>query len=603
MSWAQNFYNFSNITSLPSVLNLWQLNNGCVATDDGSLILITVTKYNYPNNIGIIGRSTDLGKTFTLNYPTVLNTIVWNSTNNFGFDMDMSYDGSYVYIVVSSGVYLSTDKAFTFSLLTSYQNGFVACSRTGQYVCIGPYVSSNYGSTWTSSTGLFKFSGGSVDSERHIMKVSDSGKNISIISNYNRSVNISTNYGLTYYTANIGEGFNTNNNQYFYGVVISDDIVPRLFVSTNIGVFNSTDGGVTWNTGVLNSNIINSTNNTVQIMAGSSDLTQIIVGVGGNVNTSISLFLSYNTLTNYFQYNLPSGYYSYNPLYSTRNGDILLYQGSYQGTPGLYTYVRPKLIDQPLTINGTLVPANGTYTAIARTRSVNVSVSPSVNVSVQVTGTTGLDAKGLNDDLNTITVNLTAPSYTPQSATYYYYVMVLRNCFKEDTKILCFIDNEEKYVPIQDLRKGTLVKTQVNGYVPVHTIGHSKIYNSDNKLRSMNRLFKCTKENYPEITEDLIITGCHGILVDEEDITMEVRRKTKELTRDDVWQTGKKFRLLTCIDEKAEPYEVEGTFPIWHLALDHYDRFMNYGIYANGLLVETCDINTINEFSGLELIE
>jgi len=181
--------------------------------------------------------------------------------------------------------------------------------------------------------------------------------------------------------------------------------------------------------------------------------------------------------------------------------------------------------------------------------------------------------------------------------------MVLRNCFKEDTKILCYIDNEEKYIPVQELRKGTLVKTQVNGYVPVQIIGHSKIYNSANKLRSMNRLFKCTKENYPEITEDLIITGCHGILVEEEMITEEVKKKTKEITRDDKWLTGKKYRLLTCLDERAQPYEEEGVFNIWHFALDHFDRFMNYGVYANGLLVETCDIYNMEEHSGLELIE
>jgi len=26
----------------------------------------------------------------------------------------------------------------------------------------------------------------------------------------------------------------------------------------------------------------------------------------------------------------------------------------------------------------------------------------------------------------------------------------------------------------------------------------------------------------------------------------------------------------------------------WHICLDHVDELMNYGIYANGLLVESC---------------
>jgi hypothetical protein len=244
-----------------------------------------------------------------------------------------------------------------------------------------------------------------------------------------------------------------------------------------------------------------------------------------------------------------------------------------------------------VTIDGTPVALGGTYTALARTKSVNLSVTSSPSFPIRTTvGTTNV-----LEDLNTIAI-------TDDLYNYNIYVMVLRNCFKEGTKILCYVDNKEQYVPVEELRRGTLVKTQVNGYVPIHTIGHSKIYNSDNKLRSMNRLFKCTKENYPEITEDLIITGCHGILVDKTVFTAELRQKTKELTRDDEWVTGDKCRLLTCLDERAEPYEEEGTFPIWHFALDHFDRFMNYGVYANGLLVESCDINTINEFSGLELI-
>lgn len=90
----------------------------------------------------------------------------------------------------------------------------------------------------------------------------------------------------------------------------------------------------------------------------------------------------------------------------------------------------------------------------------------------------------------------------------------LRACFKDDTKILCFKDNQEIYVKIQDLRKGDLVKTLQNGYAPINMIGTSKLYNSGNTLRGKSRLYVCSGDNYPEITEDLIITGCHSILTD-----------------------------------------------------------------------------------------
>jgi len=205
----------------------------------------------------------------------------------------------------------------------------------------------------------------------------------------------------------------------------------------------------------------------------------------------------------------------------------------------------------------------------------------------------------LQDDLNTIAINVS--SEQALNATYNIYVMVLRNCFKEDTNILCFVDGEEKYIPVQTIKKGTLVKTSLNGYVPVHSIGHSMMYNPANNLRGKNRLYKCTTEKYPEVTEDLIITGCHSILVDEVEITQEIREKTIALSGHEMLVTGNKCRLMTCLDNRAEPYTEEGTFKIWHFALEHFDEHMNYGVYANGLLVESCDINMMREHSGMEL--
>jgi len=255
------------------------------------------------------------------------------------------------------------------------------------------------------------------------------------------------------------------------------------------------------------------------------------------------------------------------------------------------TYTFP-LLPPTVTINGTTVAVDGTLTVKARTKTVTVvATSKDLRSVTNITGTTNLQ-----DDLNTISITMS------DGAVYNVYVMVLRNCFKEGTKILCLINDEEKYVPVEELRKGILVKTSINGYIPLHSIGHSKLYNPANKLRGLNRLYKCTKENYPEVTEDLLITGCHSILVDESEITDEIREKTRELTKDNVWVTDYKCRLLTCLDERAEPYEEEGVFNIWHFALEHFDNFMNYGVYANGLLVETCDINSLHEYSGLELV-
>ena len=51
---------------------------------------------------------------------------------------------------------------------------------------------------------------------------------------------------------------------------------------------------------------------------------------------------------------------------------------------------------------------------------------------------------------------------------------------------------------------------------------------------------------------------------------------------------------------RAKVYEVPGEYTIYHVALENEDNYMNYGIYANGLLVETCSKRYLKELSGME---
>ena len=170
-------------------------------------------------------------------------------------------------------------------------------------------------------------------------------------------------------------------------------------------------------------------------------------------------------------------------------------------------------------------------------------------------------------------------------------------CFLQGSTILCQVNGVETFVPVEELRAGTLVKTALDGYKAVAMVGNGKIRNPGNDERTQNRLYKCSTSEYPDLTEDLYITGCHSIL--EFPITDKQKYWTiKHLGK--LFVTGDKYRLMACVDERAEPWNSEGTFPIWHFALESADEKMNYGVYANGgLLVETSSLYFLKNKSNM----
>ena len=174
-------------------------------------------------------------------------------------------------------------------------------------------------------------------------------------------------------------------------------------------------------------------------------------------------------------------------------------------------------------------------------------------------------------------------------------------CFKRDTKILCLTENtfEEKYIKVQQLKPGMLVKTYKHGFVPLYSIGHRTMKNTSDSIRVKNRLYECNAQNYPEIFETLVLTGCHSILKDS--ISSELRQKLKQETKGKIYCTDEKYRVMAYLDTKAKPYKKAGEFEIWHFSLEHSDDYMNYGIYANGLLVETASKRMMADYSDMVL--
>jgi hypothetical protein len=177
----------------------------------------------------------------------------------------------------------------------------------------------------------------------------------------------------------------------------------------------------------------------------------------------------------------------------------------------------------------------------------------------------------------------------------YMYTSVTVVCFGEDTEIL----TDNGYVTIKDLKNGDLVKTTYNDYVPINMIGISEIYNAGDDKRIRDRLYKYTSNEYPQLTKDLILTGCHSILVDE--ITDQEKEGIITILKK-LYETDNKYRLPACVDSKSKPYEKKGRFNIYHIALENDNYYENYGIYANGLLVESCSKRYLKELSNMKLL-
>jgi len=172
-------------------------------------------------------------------------------------------------------------------------------------------------------------------------------------------------------------------------------------------------------------------------------------------------------------------------------------------------------------------------------------------------------------------------------------------CFKHDTKILCFIDGEEVYVKVQDMRPGIHVRTVQHGYVPLEVIGKKSLKTPEHDERIPNRMYKYTSAEYPEIIEDLYITGHHCILL--QCISNEQREEVWDLYQD-IYITEEKFRYPCFLDPKAQVSNDEDECMIYHFALENENVYANYGVLANGLLVETCSIRYLKELSNMDLL-
>lgn len=160
-------------------------------------------------------------------------------------------------------------------------------------------------------------------------------------------------------------------------------------------------------------------------------------------------------------------------------------------------------------------------------------------------------------------------------------------CFREGTEITCLDEatQTEKETKVEDMKPGLYVKTYKHGYIKVKHIAFKTLENPSSEERIANRLYCLSPSAYPALKSELYLTGCHSIL---EDTITDTQAKTMTEYLGKLFSTDEKLRLTAMADERAVPYTKKETCRVWHICLEHFDEEMNYGIYANGLLVESC---------------
>jgi len=244
---------------------------------------------------------------------------------------------------------------------------------------------------------------------------------------------------------------------------------------------------------------------------------------------------------------------------------------------------------------------------------IGVSYYGSEADALSYTNQIGFGSSFIVESFNGITswrISSNSDGSSSQSVTYYVGDVLIQDgsynlypnapCLLEGTTVLCQIDGVDQEVPIEQIRTGTMVKTAEDGYVRVALIGRSPIMNSGSTERSQNRLYVCRTDRYPELKTDLYLTGCHSLLVDR--LTADQNAQTR-IILGNIYITGKKSRLMACIDERAEPWASEGSYTVWHLALENQYPRANYGIFVNGgLLVESCSLFYLQNYSNMELM-
>ena len=187
-------------------------------------------------------------------------------------------------------------------------------------------------------------------------------------------------------------------------------------------------------------------------------------------------------------------------------------------------------------------------------------------------------------------------SFTILKSSTVTYTSTIYGCFLRGSKVL----TKNGMIPIQHLKKNDLVQTFNDSFLPIKFVGKCDLFNQLTEERINGHLYKLNKKDFPELKEDLYITGGHPLLMDEKDLDKETKNKLLDMAEMGTpIITEGKYRVFALIHPKAELWNDEGMKEIYDIVLENDDPHRNYGIYVNGILTESMDEHFFLNYSKM----
>jgi len=595
------------------------------------------------NNVYITGQFTDT--TFTIynadgiTFSTLTNTIISGNNNNvFVVKYNSSgyvqwatkmggttspYDaGTFITTDLNNNVYVTgqfSDATFTiynadgitFSTLTN-----TIISGNNNNVFVVKYNSSGY-IQWATKMGGTNSQPNDTGSSLLV----DKNNNVIVMGNfiypitiYNSDNSFNTNATLNYAGANNVflvkynssgfvqwiTGIGNTNNKWAYGYCISTDENNNIFLTGNfnngsVNIYNS-DGNLFKNLIVIGGYYWG-----FLINFNSNGFGQWVNLLGANNTNETSI--PYGVCCNKTLY-----IYIGNPLLNSTNPSPLIL--FYPGTITLNYY--GNITDQYQLVNnlGQVVSSTFSFNSTNNTITFNVIIQYGGNNILSFYDTT------LNKLIGTFSIETSGI------------------CFKEGTKIMCLLDKQEKYIPIEQIQEDMSIKVYTGKhkkpeYKRASAIVKSQLINTP--VTTINKLYRLSKSVCPQLIEDLYVTGSHALLHDqltEEEHekmshladfynTYTIRLENEEAMSEEQRETLKnvmrsyndyqithldKFKLIAYYNEDFEEVNIEKVFNIYHIVLENVNKYDSYGIYANGILAESTSEASLERFPHYERI-